>query len=129
MDWCAANGIDDVFDLPGNTVGSDRFARRPPLAAPLEGAHPHGHHGPDLSIIELALRTGRVPPKYIYDSLEWNALVFDGKEISLAVVKDHSKRYFELLIWTLLLYERPFTGKSVTTPRQSFTLKGYVSHP
>jgi hypothetical protein len=78
------------------------------------------------SMFELWVRTGQIPIETVYQVLKWEPTEVDGRLISLAEIKDVNKLYFELLIWTLLLYDRPFTGKPVTAPRQSFTLKGYV---
>ena len=78
------------------------------------------------SLFEVWVRTGLMSVDEVYESMTWESMMMDGQPISLAEIKDQYKRYFELLIWTLLLYERPLTGKHVTTPRQSFTLVGYV---
>jgi hypothetical protein len=80
----------------------------------------------EQAMFELWVRTGQMSIIEVYQQLSWDSLDVDGRGFSLAEVKDSYKRYFELLIWALLLYERPFTGKFVTTPRQSFTLRGYV---
>lgn len=78
------------------------------------------------SMFELWTQTGVMPVEDVYKTLRWESVTVNGNTFSVAQIKDRYKRYFELLIWTLLLYEKPLTGKSITTPRQSFTLKGYV---
>jgi hypothetical protein len=93
---------------------------------------------------EFLLRTGSVTPEQIYRMLQWKAPERsppsedntspetsglhkgDIAPVSLGEMKDRWKRYFELLIWTLLLSEHSLTGKSATTPRQRFTLNDYV---
>ncbi len=76
----------------------------------------------EQSMFELWIRTGRLSIKDTYQRFSWETIEKDGKVASLSEIKDRHKRYFELLIWTLLLYDHSFTGKQVTTPRQSFTL-------
>lgn len=79
------------------------------------------------SMFELWVQTGVMSTEEIYKTLSWEAMVVNGTAVSIAEIRDWYKRYFELLIWTLLLYEKPLTGKTRTSPQQSFLiLKGYV---
>src|SRR5690606_10284829 len=51
----------------------------------------------------------------------------------LAEIKDQTKRWFEVLIWTLLLWDhakrgRGLTGKLVGTPKAIFNVVGPIAH-
>ncbi|HXG95494.1 MAG TPA: hypothetical protein VNJ06_00120 [Gemmatimonadales bacterium] len=78
------------------------------------------------SMFELWVRTGQMSVEEARNTVQRESIEASGKLFSLAEIKDRFKRHFELLIWTFLLYERPLTGKAITTPRQTFTLTGYV---
>ncbi|MBN1596384.1 hypothetical protein JW933_10700 [candidate division FCPU426 bacterium] len=80
----------------------------------------------ELANLEYDLRTGGISPEKVAELAEQEPLQLQGRIVSRQEMKDYLKRVFELLIWTMMLYQRPLTGKYVTTPRQAFTLKGYV---
>jgi hypothetical protein len=81
----------------------------------------------ESATLEMGVRTGLIPVKTIYRILESGGILLDGKMISFSETRDYWKRYFELLIWVLLLYDHTFTGKGRTSIKQSFLiLKGYV---
>ena len=63
----------------------------------------------ETGTLEFYLRIGFVSPEHVYSLFESPAADADSGNI-----KDRHKRFFELVIWTLLLKARSFTGKSTT---------------
>jgi hypothetical protein len=80
----------------------------------------------ELCSFEYWLRSKEISPEEIFELIHQDPVVLNGRVVSRQEMKEYFKRVFELLIWTLMLYQRPFTGKYVTSPRQAFTLKDYV---
>ena len=86
----------------------------------------------EMSIWEAWLRRRRVEPKAVFDALQSNSLIIDGAPVNFGDVKSHFRRYFELIIWTLMLAERSFTGEDPkpeswkASSRPWWLLKGFV---
>jgi hypothetical protein len=83
------------------------------------------HHrlqlGIDVANYEFWLRAGLISVDDIYNIFAWEEL-----DVSLEEIRDRSKRYFEVLVWSVLLwqqaknYKQGLTKKSLTAPEQVF---------
>lgn len=75
----------------------------------------------DLASLEFWLRAGLVSADDLQAIFHWDAL-----NVSLDRIRDESKRYYEALIWSLLLwqqakvYREGLTKRSLTAPEQVF---------